>query len=177
MTSRVLNNAQYHRQHCTLHPFEQLGSLYMHSHDDKYPARPRFEPGSSRLQAPVTTYHRGRPTGSRGGEINQMTLPSHPGFEIRVLSVWGRARYPSVTDPPPPQYWIFTILDVRFWRRNLSQHWRCFKVSSECCVPLQYSIANRLCCIAHVRTYLSRSIMGIAVQSTHSGTRIRITRL
>ena len=27
----------------------------MHNHDDKYPARPRFEPGTSRLQAPVDT--------------------------------------------------------------------------------------------------------------------------
>ena len=25
----------------------------MHNHDDKYPARPGFEPGTSRLQAPV----------------------------------------------------------------------------------------------------------------------------
>ena len=27
----------------------------MHNHDDKYPARPGFEPGTSRLQAPVDT--------------------------------------------------------------------------------------------------------------------------
>ena len=27
----------------------------MHNHDDKYPARPAFEPGTSRLQAPVNT--------------------------------------------------------------------------------------------------------------------------
>ena len=46
MTSRVLYSAQYHRQHCTLHVFEQ----YMHNHDDNYPARPGFEPGTSRLQ-------------------------------------------------------------------------------------------------------------------------------
>ena len=29
--------------------------MYMHSHDDKYPARPGFVPGTSRLQAPVNT--------------------------------------------------------------------------------------------------------------------------
>ena len=55
MTSRVLYCAQYHRQHCTLKTFEQSGTLYMHNHDDKYPARPGFEPGTSRLQAPVDT--------------------------------------------------------------------------------------------------------------------------
>ena len=27
----------------------------MHNHDDKYPARPGFEPSTSRLQAPVDT--------------------------------------------------------------------------------------------------------------------------
>ena len=32
---RVLYNAQYHRQHCTLHAFEQFGALYVHNHDDK----------------------------------------------------------------------------------------------------------------------------------------------
>ena len=41
--------------HSTLQAFEQLGALYMHNHDDKYPARPGFEPGTSRLQAPVDT--------------------------------------------------------------------------------------------------------------------------
>ena len=55
MTSRVLYSAQYNRQHCTLHAFEQFGALHMHNHDDKYPARPGFEPGTSRLQAPVDT--------------------------------------------------------------------------------------------------------------------------
>ena len=29
MTSRVLHRAQYHRQHCTLHAFEQFGALYI----------------------------------------------------------------------------------------------------------------------------------------------------
>ena len=27
----------------------------MHNHDDKYPSRPGFEPGTPRLQAPVDT--------------------------------------------------------------------------------------------------------------------------
>ena len=55
MTSRVLYSAQYQRQHRTLHAFEQFGALYMHNHDDKYPSRPGFEPGTPRLQAPVDT--------------------------------------------------------------------------------------------------------------------------
>ena len=53
MTSRVLYSAQYHRQQCTPHTFEQFGALYMHNHDDKYPSRPGFEPGTPRFQAPV----------------------------------------------------------------------------------------------------------------------------
>ena len=48
--------AHFHREHCTLHSFEQFGALYMHNHDVKYPARPGFEPGTSRLQAPFDTY-------------------------------------------------------------------------------------------------------------------------
>ena len=52
-----------HRQHYTLHSFEQFGALYMHKHDDKYPTRPGFEPGTSRLQAqPIWMSHRGRPS-------------------------------------------------------------------------------------------------------------------
>ena len=35
MTSRVLYSAQYHRQHYTLHAFQQFVALYMHNHDDK----------------------------------------------------------------------------------------------------------------------------------------------
>ena len=53
-TFRVLYSAQYHKQHCIPHAFEQFGALY---------AQPRwqisvpigFEPGTSRLQAPVDT--------------------------------------------------------------------------------------------------------------------------
>ena len=55
MTSRVLYSAQYHRQHCTRHAFEQFGALHMHDHDDKYPSRAEFEPGTPRLQALVDT--------------------------------------------------------------------------------------------------------------------------
>ena len=55
MTSRVLYSAQYHMHHCILHPFEQFGALYMHNYDNKYLARPGFEPEISRLQAPVDT--------------------------------------------------------------------------------------------------------------------------
>ena len=53
MTSRVLYSAHYHRQHCTLRAFEQFGALYMHNNDNKYPARPGFEPDTPRLQALV----------------------------------------------------------------------------------------------------------------------------
>ena len=55
MTSRVFYSAQYHRQHCTLHDFEQFGALYMHKHNDKYPSRSGFEPGTPRLRAQVDT--------------------------------------------------------------------------------------------------------------------------
>ena len=61
MTSRVLSSTQYHRQHCTLHAFEQFGALYMHNHDVKYPSRPGFEPVTPRLQAPVDTNVRSGP--------------------------------------------------------------------------------------------------------------------
>ena len=55
MTSRVLYSARYHRQLRTIQAFEQFGTLHMHYNDVKYPARPEFEPGTSRLQAPVDT--------------------------------------------------------------------------------------------------------------------------
>ena len=54
-TLRVLYSAQYHRQHCTLHALGQFGTLCMQNHDDKYPARPGFAPGTYKLQAPVDT--------------------------------------------------------------------------------------------------------------------------
>ena len=64
MTSRLLYSGQYHRQHCVLHAFEQFGELYMHNHDDKYPSKPGFEPGTPRLQAPVDTIEPSGPAGS-----------------------------------------------------------------------------------------------------------------
>ena len=60
-TSRVIYNAQYPRQHCPLHTFEQFGALYMHNHDNKYPARPGFGPGTSKFQAPVDTNGQSEP--------------------------------------------------------------------------------------------------------------------
>ena len=70
MTSRVLYSAQYHRQHCTLHAFEQFGALYMYNHDDKYPSRPGFEPGTSRLQAPVDTNEPSGPATRRASHLH-----------------------------------------------------------------------------------------------------------
>ena len=35
----------------------------MHNHDDKYPSRPGFEPGTPRLQAPVDTNEPSGPAG------------------------------------------------------------------------------------------------------------------
>ena len=48
-------SAQYHRQHCTLYASEQFEALYSSNHDVKHPARSGFDPGTSRLQAPVDT--------------------------------------------------------------------------------------------------------------------------
>ena len=48
-------------QHCILQAFKQFGTLYMHNHDDKYPVRPGFDPGTSRLQALVDTNEPSRP--------------------------------------------------------------------------------------------------------------------
>ena len=47
--------------------FEQFGALYMHNHDDKYQARPGFEPGTSRLQAPVDTNEPSGPATKKAG--------------------------------------------------------------------------------------------------------------
>ena len=40
----------------------------MHNHDDKYPSRPGFEPGTPRLQAPVDTNEPSGPAGCDGTE-------------------------------------------------------------------------------------------------------------
>ena len=41
----------------------------MQNHDDKYPARPGFEPGTSRLQAPVDTSELSGPAGIEENEM------------------------------------------------------------------------------------------------------------
>ena len=52
----------------------------MHNHDDKYPARPGFEPGTSRLQAPVD---RNEPYGSaRPNTVNENLT-----YTARVLTL------------------------------------------------------------------------------------------
>ena len=86
MTSRFFYSAQYHRQHCTLHAFEQFGTLHMHNHDDKYPARPGFEPGTSRLQAPV---NKNEPYGPASKTRN--THPKSPALFLLTLFAgrWG----------------------------------------------------------------------------------------
>ena len=55
MASRVFYSAQYYTQHCTRQTLEQFGALYMHNHNNKYPAELGLEPGTSRLQTPVDT--------------------------------------------------------------------------------------------------------------------------
>ena len=44
----------------------------MHNHDDKYPTRPGFEPGTSRLQAPVDTNEPSGPA-ERAGDDKMRT--------------------------------------------------------------------------------------------------------
>ena len=46
--NNFLYSAQYHRAQCTIHAFEVFRALCMPNHDDKYPTRPGFEPGTSR---------------------------------------------------------------------------------------------------------------------------------
>ena len=48
--------------HCTLQAFEQFGALYMHNHDDKYPARLGFDlvPPDYKLKS-IRMSHRGQP--------------------------------------------------------------------------------------------------------------------
>ena len=51
----------------------------MHNHDDKYPARPGFEPGTSRLQAPVNT---NEPPGSAISPLDYCTAVQSQKAEI-----------------------------------------------------------------------------------------------
>ena len=108
ITSRVLYSARYHLQHCTFHASEQFGALYMHYHDAKYQARPGFEPGTSRLQAPVDTNEPSGPATNRAGtcvwhSLTWQGLGSRPVSEcqtqIPALSV-------SVTPRSPPCQWV-----------------------------------------------------------------------
>ena len=72
---RVLYSALlYRRQRYALHSFKQLGALYMHNHDDKYPARPGFKPSTSGLQAPVYA--------------NEPSGPAHWGWSTSEKSVY-----------------------------------------------------------------------------------------
>ena len=64
MTSRVF--IVYSTIGSTVHSaFEQIEALHMHNHDDKYPARPGFEPVTSRLQVPVDTNEPSGPVSQR----------------------------------------------------------------------------------------------------------------
>ena len=56
--------------------FEKFGALQMHNHDDKNPARPGFEPDTSRLQAHVNT---NEPSGPA------MSVEECPLFYISIL--------------------------------------------------------------------------------------------
>ena len=51
MTSRVLCNAQYHKQHYTLHAFEQFGALHINNIDNKHPIWSGFESSTSAFRA------------------------------------------------------------------------------------------------------------------------------
>ena len=55
--------------------FEKFGALYMHNHDDKYPARPGFESGTSRLQAQVDT--------------NELSGPAKKEYNLRFQGLKG----------------------------------------------------------------------------------------
>ena len=79
MTTRVLYSTRCHRQHCTLHSFEQFGALYMHNNDNKYPAQTGFEPGTCRLQAPVDT---NEPSGPA------WTIRAARGTDKKVKTLW-----------------------------------------------------------------------------------------
>ena len=89
VNSRVLHSALYHREHCTLHAFEQFGALYMYNHDDKYPARPGFKPDrpTSRLQAPVDTNEPSGPVISGSNQVNRKRLPDMRRYNLSHVSV------------------------------------------------------------------------------------------
>ena len=57
----------------------------MHSHDDKHPARPGFEPGIPRLQTPVDT---NEPSGP--ATLLTTILPSSPYLYIFLVTLLDR---------------------------------------------------------------------------------------
>ena len=77
----------------------------MHNHDDKYPARPGFELGTSRLQAPAERMsHRGRPWKF---DVNVLVLKT----PLLRVGVWRIGRAPDclVSHVPgsKPTDWVF----------------------------------------------------------------------
>ena len=68
----VLDSAQYHRQHCILHAFEQFGALHIYNLDDKHPTRFFNQvPLSLKTQSD----HRNEPSGptSVGDNLDKIT--------------------------------------------------------------------------------------------------------
>ena len=57
----------------------------MHNHDDKYPARPGFEPGTSSLQAPVDT---NEPSGPAKMCSTTLTSGKHTCITCRFLKIF-----------------------------------------------------------------------------------------
>ena len=97
MTSEVLHCAEYHRQHCTLQAFEQFGTLYMHTLDDKYSNRPdsNLVILSLETQADRMIY-RGRPE-------KRVTIPKKRAVHPKLFHCWA-----SVVDGGPTlnQHWV-----------------------------------------------------------------------
>ena len=62
----------------------------MHNHDDKYPSRPVFEPGTARLQAPVDT---NKDTNEPSGPANDLWwLVQSKQVTLSVASILGHRR-------------------------------------------------------------------------------------
>ena len=80
----------------------------MHNHDDKYPARPGFEPGTPRLQAPVDT--------NKPSEPAQQTLPFSargPSLDVRSdVCRHGRRQILTSNDCPHTERIIHIIMTV-----------------------------------------------------------------
>ena len=61
-------------------------ALYMHNHDNKNPARPGFEPGTSRLQTPVYTNEPSRPVLYDVPRTEDVGLPTQFRFNVGPTS-------------------------------------------------------------------------------------------